>query len=236
MNLGELVEAWQAPAAPTPTVLNGHYARLEPLDVSHAQALHAANGEDATGAMWDYLPNGPFSAAQYREWVASVQRSLDPLFFAIVDKSTGEPGGVMSYLRIAPESGSIEIGWICLAPRLQRTRAATEAIFLTMKWAFEAGYRRFEWKCNALNLRSRRAAERFGLSYEGIFRQATISKGRNRDTAWYAAIDKEWPALRAAFETWLDPTNFDAQGQQKMRLADLTRPILVTRDAVFVGP
>jgi RimJ/RimL family protein N-acetyltransferase len=215
-------------------VLEGRYARLEPLRAAaHAEALHAANTEDRTGAIWDYLPNGPFSAEGYRDWVRSVEASRDPLFFAIADKDTGQLGGVMSYLRITPAAGSIEIGWLNFAPRLQRTRAATDAVYQTMKWAFEAGYRRFEWKCNALNIPSHRAAERFGLSYEGVFRQATVVKGRNRDTAWFAAIDKEWPALQAAFEAWLAPGNFDAAGRQKFALADLTRPILASRDPVL---
>ena len=147
-----------------------------------------------------------------------------------VRMSDGKIGGTLSLLRINPNAGSIEVGYIVFTPRLQRTREATEAIYLTIKWAFEAGYRRFEWKCNAANLPSRRAAERFGLSYEGIFRQAAVVKGKNRDTAWFAAIDREWPALQAAFETWLDPQNFDETGQQKQKLSELTAQILVARD------
>jgi hypothetical protein len=131
--------------------------------------------------------------------------------------------------------GSIEVGHINYAPALQRTRAATEAMYLMMRWAFEAGYRRYEWKCNALNLGSRRAAERLGLSYEGVFRQAAVVKGRNRDTAWFAAIDSEWPALREAFEAWLAPTNFDAEGRQRERLGDLTRLVRVSSDPALRG-
>jgi RimJ/RimL family protein N-acetyltransferase len=228
--LGELLRGWSEPPAPGPMVLEGRYARMEPLGLVHAASLHEANAEDQAGAIWDYLPNGPFGAEAYRDWVASVEASRDPLFFAILDKDSGRWGGTMSFLRISPAAGSIEIGWLNFAPHLQRTRAATEAVYLTMKWAFEAGYRRFEWKCNALNLPSRRAAERFGLSYEGIFRQAVVVKGRNRDTAWFAAIDKEWPALERAYEAWLDPSNFDAEGRQRTSLADLTRPVLVSRD------
>jgi RimJ/RimL family protein N-acetyltransferase len=137
---------------------------------------------------------------------------------------------VLSYLRIQPQAGSIELGHINFAARLQRTRAATEAMVLLIGAAFEAGYRRFEWKCDALNRPSRRAAERLGLSYEGVFRQASVVKGRNRDTAWFAAIDAEWPALRAAYETWLAPANFDAGGLQAQSLSALTRPILVSAD------
>ncbi len=231
--LGEFVQNWQPPKSPSRMVLDGKYARLEPLAVEHAQELHAANCEDLTGAIWDYLPNGPFDLATYRGWVAASAESTDPLFFAIRDKDTDRLGGTMSYLRITPAAGSIEIGWLNFAPRLQRTRAATEAVFLTMQWAFETGYRRFEWKCNALNLPSRRAAERYGLSYEGIFRQATVSKGRNRDTAWFAAIDKEWPSLNAAFGKWLALGNFESDGTQKLSLADLTRGILAARDPIF---
>jgi RimJ/RimL family protein N-acetyltransferase len=128
-----------------------------------------------------------------------------------------------------PPAGSIEVGWIAWAPAMQRTRAATEAIWLMMDQAFRLGFRRFEWKCNALNAASRRAAQRFGLSYEGVFRQASVVKGRNRDTAWYAAIDREYPALRAAFAAWLDPANFDSGGVQRRSLADLTAPVLAAR-------
>jgi RimJ/RimL family protein N-acetyltransferase len=158
----------------------------------------------------------------------------DPWFVALIDRATGRAAGVASYLRIDPAAGSIEVGHINLAPAIQRTRAATEAMYLMMRWAFEAGYRRYEWKCNALNLGSRRAAERYGLSFEGVFRQATVVKGRNRDTAWFAAIDGEWPALKAAFETWLAPANFDAGGRQLTPLSTLTRPILVTSDPALL--
>src|SRR5204862_1171815 len=137
----------------------------------------------------------------------------------------GQPAGVARYLRIAPANGSIEVGHIHYAPRLQRRPAATEAMYLLMMRAFELGYRRYEWKCDALNALSRAAAQRLGLSFEGIFRQAGVYKDRNRDTAWYAAIDSEWPALREAFEAWLAPGNFDGEGRQRTRLADLTRPL-----------
>ena len=149
----------------------------------------------------------------------------DPLFHAIIDSATGKAIGVASYLRIDPASGSIEVGHINYSPLLQRTPAATEAMYLMMQRVFELGYRRYEWKCDALNARSRAAAQRYGFSFEGVFRQATVYKGRNRDTAWYAAIDQEWPALQAAFLQWLDPANFDQDGRQRVRLADLTGPI-----------
>ena len=146
------------------------------------------------------------------------------------DLDTGLCGGVASYLRITPEAGSIEVGHICIAPELAQSRAFTEAMFLMMQWAFAAGYRRYEWKCDACNMPSRRAAQRLGFSYEGIFRQAGVVKGRNRDTAWFAVIDAEWPALREAFLAWLAPQNFDAAGRQKERLSDLTQLVRAGSD------
>lgn len=207
---------------PEGAVLEGRYARLEPLDAERHAALlfRAFEGHDAR---WDYMPYGPFhSAAQYHRWVRETVAHGEHLFYAIKDLETGTFGGVASYLRIAPAAGSIEVGNINFSPALARSRAATEAMYLMMQWAFEAGYRRYEWKCNALNRASRRAAQRLGFSYEGIFRQALVVKGRNRDTAWFACIDTEWPALREAFSAWLAPSNFDTAGRQKERLSDLT--------------
>ena len=147
----------------------------------------------------------------------------DPLFYVVRQRDSGHCSGVASYLRITPQSGAIEVGHINLSPELHRSRAATEAMFLMMRWAFAAGYRRYEWKCDALNMASRVAAQRLGFSFEGVFRQATIVKGRNRDTAWFSVIDSEWPALAEAFRAWLDPRNFDASGRQRESLSDLTR-------------
>ncbi len=229
--LGARVPNWTSPPVPDDTLrLDGRFVQLEPLRAEkHAALLYRAfDGHDA---VWDYMPYGPFSsAAQYHRWVRDTERQNDPFYLAIFDKDSGRWGGVASYLRINPDAGSIEVGHIAMAPVLQRTRAATEALYLTMQWAFDAGYRRFEWKCNALNLASRRAAQRLGLSYEGVFRQATVIKGRNRDTAWFAAIDGEWPALDEAFKMWLAPSNFDADGRQSERLSDLTRLVRVTTD------
>lgn len=217
---------WTPPPRPSGP-LEGRLVRLEPLAPAHADALHAANSADAEGAMWLYMPYGPFAdAGAYRAWVAEVAGRPDPFFYAIIDRVRG-PLGVASFLRVQPAAGSIEVGHIALSPALQRTAAATEAMALMMAWAFDAGYRRYEWKCNAGNRASRDAALRLGLSYEGVFRQATVVKGRNRDTAWYAAIDTEWPALADAFARWLDPSNFDAQGRQRTSLRALTRPVLV---------
>lgn len=233
--LGAEVRGWAgAKRSPAP-VMEGRYARLERLQADvHAADLYRANSVD--DAIWDHLPYGPFaSSARYRRWVQQTEAAEGTVFYAIKDKVSGKYGGVASYLRINPEAGSIEVGHISFAPELQRTRAATDAMYLMMKWAFEAGYRRYEWKCNALNLGSRRAAERLGLSYEGVFRQHLVVKGRNRDTAWFAAIDSEWPALKEAFETWLRSENFDQAGQQHQRLADLTSPVRVSRDPALGG-
>lgn len=228
--LGTRVEGWVPPRRPDWDRIAGRYVALERLDPArHSAALHAANGAGA--ALWDYMPYGPFATAEaHRAWAEGVAGREDPWFAALVDRATGKAAGVASYLRIDPGAGSIEVGHIALSPALQQSRAATEAMYLMMDWAFAAGYRRYEWKCNALNLPSRRAAERYGMSFEGVFRQATVVKGRNRDTAWFAAIDRDWPALKAAFEAWLDPANFDAAGRQRRSLSALTRPVLVTRD------
>jgi RimJ/RimL family protein N-acetyltransferase len=218
-----LVIDWKVPERPTRSTMEGRYCRLEPLEPErHAEDLYVTNAVDSQGRNWTYLPYGPFeSLASYRVWMEKDCTSEDPLFFAIVDQSTNRAVGVSSYLRIDPNSGSIEVGHINYSPQLQRTTGATEAMFLMMKNAFELGYRRYEWKCNALNAPSRRAAERLGFSFEGVFRQAAVLKGRNRDTAWYSVIDPEWPALRAAFEKWLEPSNFDPTGQQFVSLKTL---------------
>lgn len=229
--IGAPLPDWMPPPAPQRLALAGRYCRLEPLDPArHATALFAANAADADGQMWTYLPVGPFAHVDdYRAWVAAHAATDDPLAFAIVDHAAGAASGVASYLRIAPGSGSLEVGSLAFAPRLQRTPAATEAIYLLMRQAFTLGYRRFEWKCDALNTPSRAAAQRLGLSFEGVFRQATVYKGRNRDTAWYAAIDGEWPALDTAFGHWLDPANFDDAGRQRVALRTLTAPLLKAR-------
>lgn len=228
--LGAPVPNWQVPPVPQAAPLTGRYVQLERLEAdAHAASLFRAF--QGTDALWDYMPYGPFaSATQYHRWARDAESKQDPLFYAIRNLQSGQWEGVASYLRIAPEAGSIEVGNICFAPALQRTRAATETMFLMMAWAFEAGYRRYEWKCNALNRPSRRAAQRLGFSYEGTFRQALVVKGRNRDTAWFAAIDAEWPALKEAFTAWLAPSNFDVDGQQRVRLGDMTAPIRATDD------
>ena len=227
---GPKVAGWSAPPAPKAMQLDGRYVRLEPLNAdAHAALLFRAY--DGHDALWDYMPAGPFaSSAQFERWLRDLTASPDYVFFALYDLARASYGGLASFLRIQPTAGSIEVGYIAMAPQLQRTVAATETMYLMMQWAFQAGYRRYEWKCDALNLPSRRAAQRLGLSYEGIFRQAAVVKGRNRDTAWFAAIDAEWPALDAAFRQWLDPSNFDREGRQKTSLSDLTRAVRVASD------
>jgi RimJ/RimL family protein N-acetyltransferase len=196
----------------------GARVRLERLSPDHSAALHAAAQGDPV--LWHYLPYGPFAdAASYAAWIASDASADDPLFYAIVGEA---PLGVASYLRIDPPHGSIEIGHIWFGAALQRTPAATEAIYLLAREAFDGlGNRRLEWKCDAANARSRRAAERFGFTFEGVFRQHMIVKGRNRDTAWYSIVDGEWPRVRAAFQAWLAPENFDAAGGQRRGLAEI---------------
>ncbi len=226
--IGFPVEGWQGCPPPPRTAMEGRYARVEPIGLErHAAELHRANLEDREHRIWTYLAYGPFETLEaYRAWLAETCLGDDPLFHAIVDTDPGSGRGtacgVASYLRIDPPFGVVEVGHINFAPRLQNTRAATEAMYLMMRRVFdELGYRRYEWKCNALNARSRRAAERLGFRHEGIFRQATISKGRNRDTAWYALLDRDWPATREAFEAWLDPANFAADGRQRESLTAL---------------
>lgn len=220
--VGFALPGWTPRPRPDGGTLTGRFCRVEPLDASrHGDDLFEAFSAD-DGRMWTYMPYGPFAdRADYAAWLAQHAPSRDPLFHAIVDATSGEALGVASYLRIDPANGCIEVGHIALSPRLQRTAAATEAMYLMMRQAFELGYRRYEWKCDALNAPSRAAAARLGFSFEGIFRQAVVVKGRNRDTAWFSVIDKEWPTLAAAFEAWLAPDNFDAEGRQKRSLASL---------------
>jgi RimJ/RimL family protein N-acetyltransferase len=219
---GQDLSRWVPPAMPARQVIDGQTVVLEPLNAdAHAADLHRAFGRH--DALWDYMPYGPFtSAASYHRWAKEMAPAADPMFFVLRSRETGHCGGVASYLRITPAAGSIEVGHICISPELQRSRVATEAMYLMMKAAFEAGYRRYEWKCDARNKPSRRAAQRLGFSYEGTFRQATVVKGRNRDTAWFSVIDSEWPALSEAYLAWLSPKNFDAAGRQRERLSDLT--------------
>jgi RimJ/RimL family protein N-acetyltransferase len=222
--IGPPLPGWTPRPRPPYTEMRGRICRLEPLDAErHARALHEAYAEDADGRNWTYLPYGPFASAEaYANWVDVVQHGDDPLFYAIVLAGSGQPVGVASYLRIEPAMGAIEVGHLSYSPALQRSAAATEAMYLMMRRVFdELAYRRYEWKCDSLNAPSRRAAERLGFRYEGTFRQMMVIKQRSRDSAWYSILDSEWPALRSAFERWLDPDNFDANGVQRARLEDL---------------
>ncbi|WP_259758129.1 GNAT family N-acetyltransferase [Pseudomonas sp. GCEP-101] len=215
---------WHPAASPERRTLTGRYINLVPLDAAlHGDDLwQALQGRDCDPALWDYLPYGPFpERAPFDAWLAGNAASNDPLFFAVIDRESGRAVGLLSYLRIFPRDGSIEIGHIAYGRVMQRSPASTEAVYLLARWAFEMRYRRLEWKCNALNARSMRAAERLGFVYEGTFRQATVVKDRNRDTAWFSIIDSEWPRCEQAFEAWLGASNFDGQGRQRTQLADL---------------
>lgn len=220
--IGFPLEDWSACERPPKTVIDGRYCRVEPIDPArHAADLHAANLKDGERGIWTYLPYGPFASLdEFWAWMDLSCLGEDPLFHAILDKASGRAVGVASYLRIEPAVGVIEVGHINYAPELQKTAAATEAMYLLMRRVFdELGYRRYEWKCDALNEPSRRAAERLGFTFEGIFRKATLYKGRSRDTAWYSITEDEWPAIEAAHRAWLDPGNFDAHGGQERSLA-----------------
>ena len=223
--VGPPVEPLPSGRSPARAVLRGAHVRLEPVDVvAHAPSLYAlSHATPGDAALWTYLPYGPFAdRGAFEGWLAERALFEDPLFFAVVEEASGRASGMASYLNIVPAMGCIEIGHIWFAPPLQRTRGATEAIFLMMRDVFDdLGYRRLEWKCDALNEASMRAARRFGFTYEGTFRQHVVVKGRNRDTAWFSLLDREWPAVRAAFQRWLGPENFDAAGRQRASLSAL---------------
>lgn len=221
--VGRPLSGWTPPLAPSRETITGKHCRLEPLSAErHAADLFEANSLDSDGSGWTYLAIGPFTTFDdYKRWVEQVETSDDPLFFAILDLLTGKAVGVATYMRIDQLNGAIEVGNIRYSPKLQQTIAATEAMYLMMKHAFALGYRRYEWKCDSHNAPSRKAAERLGFTFEGLFRQAVVYKGRNRDTSWFSIINSEWPALQQAYETWLAPANFDADGRQIERLPDL---------------
>jgi len=211
---------------PQRTRLEGRIVSIVPLDpIAHGDALYqGTHGEDKE-QQWRYLWDGPFSdRASFDSYLKQKATSEDPLFFAIIDKASGQAAGHAAYMRIEPVHRFIEVGSIIFTSDFQRTTGSTEAMYLMARHVFEdLGYRRYEWKCNALNAPSRRAALRLGFTFEGVFRQHMIIKGRNRDTAWFSMLDSEWPGRKQAFERWLDPSNFDAQGQQKISLSVLNR-------------
>jgi len=219
--LGALIPNFTPPPPPGPERIEGRFVMLERLDPTwHADDLFRANiGHDD---VWDYMGYGPFETLEdYRAWQQFVAGQRDPFFYALRERRSGRVGGVGSFMRIDAPNGVIEIGHIQFAPVIQRTAAASEAIMLMIGWAFGAGYRRVEWKCNALNEPSMRAAERFGFIYEGTFRNHMIVKGHNRDTAWYAITDAEWPRIEAAQRLWPSPDNFDEAGRQRRNLRDI---------------
>lgn len=219
--VGFPVQDWQPCQHPPRTEMSGHYCRLEMLDVDvHSEDLFHAFAKDTDHANWTYLPYGPFPDLEsFQQWVQQQITGDDPLFHAVIDKASNRAVGIATYLRIEPAVGVIETGHIHFSPLMQRTPLSTEAMYLMMRRVFdELGYRRYEWKCDALNVPSCAAAKRLGFQFEGIFRQATMYKGRNRDTAWFSVIDSEWPAIKAEFERWLDPKNFDSDTKQQSRL------------------
>jgi len=222
--LGERLR-WSAVVRPSRGPLQGTHVTLRRLDPTiDAEPLYAASHPPAGDpSIWTYLPDGPYeSAERLRQMLMWASDSEDPLYFALVPAGRREPLGIASYLRIDTTSGVVEIGHIWFGPQLQRTTAATEAIYLLASHVFDqCGYRRLEWKCNALNAASRRAAQRFGFSFEGVFRKHQVVKGRNRDTAWYAIVDDDWPAVRSGFQAWLQPGNFDGSGRQRQTLGEL---------------
>src|ERR1041384_6702981 len=225
--VGRPVPGWAPRPVPPRTAMTGRFCTVLPLDPErHAAQLFAAYAQDGEGRLWTYLPRGPYaSLGDYRHWAEDAAGRDDPLTHAIVDNATGEAVGTAAYMRIEPAVGVIEVGSITYSPLLQRRPAATEAMYLMMRRVFdELGYRRYEWKCNSLNIPSRSAALRLGFQYEGLFRQATLTRGRNRDTMWFSVIDRDWPARRGAFERWLDPVNFDAEGRQRQSLARFRSP------------
>ena len=223
--IGPRVAESEPARSPERVVLEGRYARLEPLEPArHRDDLYAASKPPDAAVRFRYLGDPPFASPEsFDAWLAKAAASTDPLFFAVIDLATGRVEGRQTLMRITPAHRCIEIGNIYWGPGTVGTRVATEALYLFAVYVLETlGYRRFEWKCDALNAPSRRAAERFGFTWEGHFRRAVIVRGRTRDTAWFSMIDEEWPALKAAYQRWLAPENFDADGRQKTRLSELT--------------
>jgi len=215
--VGLNVENWSPRSPPSTQIMSGACCRLEIFDLDkHGEGLFKAFSHDTDARNWTYLPYGPFKTVDaFRQWCQAECVGEDPLFYTVIDKTTEQPTGMASYLRITPELGSIEVGHIHFSPLIQGTRMATESMYLMMRYVFdELGYRRYEWKCNALNTPSCKAAERFGFQFEGIFRKAALSKHQNRDTAWFAIIDDDWSQLKKGYCLWLSDENFDADGQQ----------------------
>jgi len=218
--VGEPLLHWQGAEKPVRQTIAGNYCSIVPLDVNrHAKELFSAFSEEAEGQNWTYLPAAPpTSFAQFKQWLTDTCCTSDPLFFVVVDNADGCAVGMASLMRIDATNGVIEVGHIHFSQRLQQTPQASEAMYLLMRQVFAWGYRRYEWKCDNLNAPSKRAATRFGFHFEGVFRQAVVYKGRNRDTAWFSILDSEWPKQKEAFESWLDEENFDDNGRQLLSL------------------
>ncbi|XP_055306359.1 uncharacterized protein LOC129570686 [Sitodiplosis mosellana] len=215
--IGEAVPGWTARPWPVDVTLNGRTCRLEPLDpIKHSNDLFEAYLLAPDGRDWTYMFEERFIELEpFRKYIERIAKGSDPKYYAVIDLTTDKAVGILSYLRIDPANGSIEVGWITFSPLLKQTVQSTETHYLLMAYAFdELGYRRYEWKCDSLNAPSRKAAARLGFRFEGIFRNAVVYKERNRDTAWFSIIDTEWPTIKAAFQAWLKPENFDNQGKQ----------------------
>eukprot|EP00644_Phytophthora_capsici_P018918 jgi/Phyca11/133110/e_gw1.325.6.1 len=228
--VGFALNDWSSPPFPPHAALAGRYCRLDPFQSRlHAHENWTAQSEDSNGARWTYMPYGPFpTLKEFETWCASAEASRDPQFYAII--VNGHVVGFISYLRIDPSNGVIEVGHVFYSPSLAKTRAATEVMYLLAANAFQLGYRRFEWKCDSLNVPSRNAAARYGFTFEGTFRQVVVYKSRNRDTSWFSIIDKDWTGgLKSVFERWLKANNFDENGQQKLKLSELTAPFVHVR-------
>jgi RimJ/RimL family protein N-acetyltransferase len=226
--IGPPVAGWSERSRPPRHTLHGRYCRLESVDPQrHALDLFAAYMDAPDARDWTYLSaERPETLPLFEEYLAGLARSEDPLHYTIVDSATAKPVGTAALMRIDPVNGVIEVGSIAYSPRIKRRRAGTEAMYLLMRLVFDdLGYRRYEWKCDSLNGPSRAAAQRYGFTFEGIFRKAIVYKGRSRDTAWYSIVAEEWPRIRSAFDAWLDPENFDEHGRQRRPL-NAMRPAL----------
>lgn len=226
--VGRPVDGWTPRAVPPRTPMEARLSIVVPIDVSlHAKELYLASLDDPDGRSWTYLSDGPFSTFDaYQRWLSRLSEREDPMVHVVIDRRSGAAVGIAAFLRIDPSHGVIEVGHIHYTPLLRKSAAATEAMALMMSRVFdELGYRRYEWKCDSLNAPPRKAASRLGFTFEGVFRQAVVYKGRNRDTAWYSILDREWPSMREAFTRWLAPENFDESGRQRQRLKEFVKPI-----------
>ncbi|KAL3661135.1 hypothetical protein V7S43_013744 [Phytophthora oleae] len=225
--VGFAMADWTPPLFPPHEILKGHYCQLEPLKAAHhAKDFWDAQSDDPKGASWTYMLNKPFpSFSEFDAYLLSTEKSQQPQIYAIV--VDGHTVGMIAYMRVDPSNGVLEVGRIYFTSRLQKTPAATEAMYLLAANAFQLGYRRLEWKCDSYNLPSRNAATRYGFTFEGLFRQVVVYKGRNRDSTWFSIIDGDWNGgLKDAYKRWLDPSNFDQNGQQKLKLSELTAPFV----------